>query len=335
MAYMYRHIRLDKNEPFYIGISKKEDKYRRSHHKEDRNNLWKKIVQKTEYRVEIIFENDDIEFIKQKEMEFIALYGRINLGTGTLANLTDGGDGVIGYVYTKEQNEANRQRNLEWCKDPKRKEFIKNINKGRKVSEEHREKNRLSSTGRICKDSTKKLLSQLKTGKKFNQDFKNKISQNKSIFLYDIEHENIIYKDIRYLSNFCKDHNLNVSALQKTFIGLDSNGLSFNKHKDYKIIKRNVLEEFKDSKLYNNMINTENKRLNKYLNREVKQYTICNINTSETFLITNLTNFCIDNKLDLSSLIKTEKGFNSKGKSYNNVKGFKIISKTIIKLKDA
>jgi hypothetical protein len=45
-------------------------------------------------------ESDDYEFIKQKEIEFIALYGRKNLGKGSLVNLTDGGEGTIGYVVS-------------------------------------------------------------------------------------------------------------------------------------------------------------------------------------------------------------------------------------------
>ena len=92
MAYLYRHIRLDRNEPFYIGISETDDRYKRSKDKSTRNSIWKAITRKTKYKIEIIFENDDIEFIKEKEIEFIKLYGRINKKTGTLANMTDGGD---------------------------------------------------------------------------------------------------------------------------------------------------------------------------------------------------------------------------------------------------
>lgn len=335
MAYVYRHIRLDTNQPFYIGISKKKDNYKRAYNKEDRNNLWKKISEKTEYKVQIIFEDDDIECIKQKEIEFIFLYGRINLGTGTLANLTDGGDGTTNYIYTQEQIEANRQRNLEWNKDPKRREFIKNINIGRKATEEHKEKNRIAQTGRECKESTRKLLSEIKKGKKFDQEFKDKVSANKNIFLYTIQDSNDnIYKNIRFLKDFCKDKGLTASDLQMTFKGLNSQGLSCKQHMGFKIVDRVILGEFKDSIMYKNTINTENKRFEKYLNRTIKQYKILNINTTEELIVNNLTEFCKDNSLDMGSLIKTEKGFNNRGKLYNSVKGFKIISKTLINIKD-
>lgn len=113
--YLYRHIRLDKNEPFYIGIGTKPKKAIRTHEgeysrayakgKSNRGNYWRRIVAKTNYEVEILMESDDYEFIKQKEIEFIALYGRENKGTGTLCNLTDGGDGVIGRIISEETRE--------------------------------------------------------------------------------------------------------------------------------------------------------------------------------------------------------------------------------------
>lgn len=93
MAYVYRHIRLDKNEPFYIGISAEEgDKYTRAYTKKERNNLWYKIVAKTDYAVEIILDEISLENAYEKEKEFIKLYGRIDLNIGTMSNLTDGGE---------------------------------------------------------------------------------------------------------------------------------------------------------------------------------------------------------------------------------------------------
>lgn len=108
--YLYRHIRLDKNEPFYIGIGTKQynnpssmsSEYRRAFSKYKRNKIWHDIVVKSDYEVEILLESDDYEFIKKKETEFVKLYGRKNLNTGTLSNLTDGGDGNLGWVPSEE-----------------------------------------------------------------------------------------------------------------------------------------------------------------------------------------------------------------------------------------
>lgn len=97
--YLYRHIRLDKNEPFYIGVGttpkrkaiSHEHYYRRAYNSSNRNTIWKNITNKTDYEVEILLESDNYDFIKEKEIEFIKLYGRKDNNTGVLSNMTDGG----------------------------------------------------------------------------------------------------------------------------------------------------------------------------------------------------------------------------------------------------
>ena len=119
--YLYRHIRLDKNEPFYIGIGTKKQnrnftkhstEYDRAYKTRDRNRVWKGIVSRTAYEIEIIFETDDLELIKNKEVEFVALYGRKVLGEGSLANLSKGGDYIVGYKLSEEQCRNNTERQL-------------------------------------------------------------------------------------------------------------------------------------------------------------------------------------------------------------------------------
>ena len=92
MAYLYRHIRLDKNEPFYIGIGS-DNTYYRANSKKGRSDFWHKMANLSEYRVEIMLDGLTYDEAKEKEREFIALYGRRNLNKGILCNLTDGGDG--------------------------------------------------------------------------------------------------------------------------------------------------------------------------------------------------------------------------------------------------
>lgn len=110
MFYLYRHIRHDKNEPFYIGIGRTRN-YERAFRKTSRNKFWKNIVSKTTYSVEILYECETLEEINSKEVEFIKLYGRKDLGTGSLVNLTDGGDGTVGIKKTLEQRKAISERN--------------------------------------------------------------------------------------------------------------------------------------------------------------------------------------------------------------------------------
>ena len=166
--YLYRHIRLDKNEPFYIGIGTKSDRkhpnlkseYRRAYETiRKESSIWNKIINKTEYDVEILFESDNYDFIKEKEIEFIILYGRISKNTGCLANLTDGGDGSVGYKPSQKQIEKHRQFMLGRKQS---KETILKRNKSRKGykhTEETKRKMSKSHKGKIVeKKHFKKLI---------------------------------------------------------------------------------------------------------------------------------------------------------------------------------
>jgi hypothetical protein len=104
MAYLYRHIRLDKNEPFYIGIGdNNSNNYKRAYSKQDRNKYWKNIIGQTPYEVEILLDNLTWDEACSKENEFIKLYGRADLNKGPLVNMTDGGEGQQGKIMSLEQ----------------------------------------------------------------------------------------------------------------------------------------------------------------------------------------------------------------------------------------
>jgi hypothetical protein len=93
--FVYRHIRHDKNEVFYIGIGTQSHKglrHARAYSTTGRNRIWKGIVGRTTYHVEIIFESDKKEEVQQMEIDLIASLGRRCLKTGCLANITDGGE---------------------------------------------------------------------------------------------------------------------------------------------------------------------------------------------------------------------------------------------------
>lgn len=124
--YLYRHIRLDTNQPFYIGIGTKiksfnsfKTEYKRAFVKKGRetNPHWNNIINKIKYRVEILLESDNYEFIKEKEIDFIKLYGRIDLKTGILVNLTDGGEGQKG--VKKGANPQQIEKIKLWYKNNK------------------------------------------------------------------------------------------------------------------------------------------------------------------------------------------------------------------------
>lgn len=100
--YLYRHIRPDKNEVFYIGIGGTNT--RRAWETRYRNSLWNNVVNKNKgnYIVEILFTNLTKEEACLKEIEFIALYKRRQDG-GTLTNFQLGGDLKSGYIMSNEQ----------------------------------------------------------------------------------------------------------------------------------------------------------------------------------------------------------------------------------------
>jgi hypothetical protein len=53
MALLYRHIRLDKNVPFYIGIS---DNDKRPYDRNSRSIIWHRIAARTVFEVEIVID---------------------------------------------------------------------------------------------------------------------------------------------------------------------------------------------------------------------------------------------------------------------------------------
>jgi hypothetical protein len=152
MAYIYRHIRLDKNEPFYIGIGS-DDTYSRANSEKDRNKHWKNIKNLTKIKVDILLENITWEEACIKEKEFISLYGRSDINKGTLCNLTDGGEGFVGLIKTEEIREKISKNNAKFWLGKKRPELAEKtirMNKERIWTKEQREnhsKTRLGEKG--------------------------------------------------------------------------------------------------------------------------------------------------------------------------------------------
>jgi hypothetical protein len=190
MAYVYRHIRLDKNVPFYIGIGSDSD-YKRAYQLKNsrRNPIWNKIISKTDIEIEILIDNLTYEEAILKEIEFINLYGRLNINTGTLSNLTYGGEGTKGLIVKEETKNKLSQRFT----------GIGNPMYGKKLSKESIEKGRLKRLGKtawnkgkknIYSDELLKKMSDSKKGifvgekngmfgKKHSEQSKAKMSENK------------------------------------------------------------------------------------------------------------------------------------------------------------
>jgi len=107
--YIYQHVRLDKNEIFYIGKGTKKHKgnaYIRAFTKNSRNQYWKNITQSVPYRVEILEEYDSEEECLKRETELIRLHGYSWNGTGTLCNMVEDDNEIrrLARIQSKKRN---------------------------------------------------------------------------------------------------------------------------------------------------------------------------------------------------------------------------------------
>lgn len=98
MAVIYRHLK-PCGEVFYIGIGKEKS---RAYSKHGRSNFWKGIVNKYGYEVQVLKSGLTWREACKLEVILIYYYGRVNIGTGKLCNLTKGGEAIGGY---NKQNE--------------------------------------------------------------------------------------------------------------------------------------------------------------------------------------------------------------------------------------
>jgi len=135
-VYVYRHIRLDTNEVFYVGIGTK----RRAYNKNCRSVYWKRITNKVNFKTEILVTNLSWEEACELECLLIESYGRRDLKTGQLINMTNGGEGTLGRIISN-----------------KHKEILKKVNTGKKHSKETIQKLKDSHLGIVLsKESIKK-----------------------------------------------------------------------------------------------------------------------------------------------------------------------------------
>lgn len=90
--YTYAYLRKD-GRPYYIGKGKGKRAYEKKH----------SAYVPTKDRILILKENLTEEEAFTHEIYMISVYGRKDIGTGILYNLTDGGEGPSGRVFTEEQ----------------------------------------------------------------------------------------------------------------------------------------------------------------------------------------------------------------------------------------
>lgn len=94
--YVYVHRRATDGRVFYVG----KGKGGRAWWHYDRNQRWNRTVAKYGFTAHIVMRFDREECAFSFERALIKHYGRENL-----CNMTDGGDGVSGYVFTDDVKE--------------------------------------------------------------------------------------------------------------------------------------------------------------------------------------------------------------------------------------
>lgn len=123
LHYVYGHYKKSDSEIFYVGkgSSRSKGKYYRANTKNKRTDFWQKVVEKHGYFVKIIAtcKNEKDAFLLEKLL--IKQYGRRDLKTGVLVNLTDGGEGSVGHITSEETRKkhsinASKPRSEAWVK---------------------------------------------------------------------------------------------------------------------------------------------------------------------------------------------------------------------------
>ena len=131
--YVYAYLRED-GSPYYIGKGKNDRAYK------------KHCVPVPKNHSRIVFLETNLSDVGACALErrYIRWYGRKDLGTGILRNLTDGGEGSSGLSISEETRRkmSESKRGRKFSEEHRHK--MSEAKRGRKFSEEHRHKMSLS-----------------------------------------------------------------------------------------------------------------------------------------------------------------------------------------------
>ena len=103
--YVYAHFIPNQEVPFYIGKGTAD----RAYQKWNRNPWWKRIVNKYGLEIKLLEEGLTHKQANELEIKLIAQFGRKDIKTGCLVNLTDGGEGFVGMLVTDSHKKHNSQ----------------------------------------------------------------------------------------------------------------------------------------------------------------------------------------------------------------------------------
>jgi len=148
--YTYAYLRED-GTPYYVGKGRGKRAYDKNRHC---------VYVPAKERILFLKQNLTEDEAFKHEIYMIAVFGRKDLQTGILRNLTNGGEGCSGYKHTEESLLK-----------------LSSIKKGKKISEETRNKMSIAQKGRTFSDETKKRMSKGSKGIRHSEKTKKKIGE--------------------------------------------------------------------------------------------------------------------------------------------------------------
>ena len=174
--YTYAYLREDRT-PYYIGKGKGDRIYSKS----------RRIKPpKDKSRIIYLKQNLTEEEAFRHEIYMIDVFGRKDLGTGILQNLTNGGDGSSGWVPSEETRKKMSEAGKGKTPSEESRRKMSEAQKGKILSEETRRK--LSEThigntnmlGKTHSEETIRKMSEAQKGKTHSEESKKKISLSRT-----------------------------------------------------------------------------------------------------------------------------------------------------------
>ena len=156
--YTYAYLREDKT-PYYIGKGKGNRIYSTN----------KRIKPpKDKSRIIYLKQNLTEKEAFKHEIYMIGVFGRKDLGTGILHNMTNGGEGSSGCILSEETKIKMSEAKKNPSEKTRRK--MSNAGKGKIFSEEHRRKLSVTGKGKTFSEEHRRKLSEAQKGKKWWND---------------------------------------------------------------------------------------------------------------------------------------------------------------------
>lgn len=205
-VYVYRDPRPRKKlAPIYVGKGTAANKRADDHWRNRTHNHFLESVLKKIRRcgltppIEIVAWTDDEQSALDLECSFISKFGRRSDGTGNLCNLTSGGEGTAGLKWSEESRSHHSEIMRARMSSSEKRAAISEKLKGRKIeglaldrylaamaarvgikrgpmSDEQREKIRVSKTGQRASQETKDKMRASHIGSKRSAETKEKMS---------------------------------------------------------------------------------------------------------------------------------------------------------------